>query len=152
MASKASLQSRYDLLTRWCAKYQDTFVPLLPRAVLAYVFAPTGWGKLHDLEPIVEYFASLGIVFPSLMAPFVSTIELVGGIAIALGAFSRLFSLLLCGVMMVALFSAKPEALASFDELIQTSEFLYAVLLVWLAAVGPGRYSLDQKMKWDRNV
>ena len=35
--------------------------PLLIRLCLAAVFIPSGWGKLHDLQKVTEFFAELGI-------------------------------------------------------------------------------------------
>jgi putative oxidoreductase len=86
---------------------------LAVRLYWGFQFAQTGWGKLHNLPKITAFFASLNIPFPAFNAPFVSTLELVGGILLMLGLFSRPIALLLAGNMLVAYWTADREALTS---------------------------------------
>ncbi len=58
---------------------------LAVRLYWGFQFAQTGWGKLHNLAKITGFFASLNIPFPGFTAPFVSTLEFVGGILLMLG-------------------------------------------------------------------
>src|SRR5437016_1652181 len=44
--------------------------PLLARVTVGWVFVTTGWGKLHNLQKIIDYFTELGIPYPQLQAPF----------------------------------------------------------------------------------
>jgi putative oxidoreductase len=76
-------------------------------------FAQTGWGKLHNLAKITAFFASLNIPFPGFTAPFVSTLEFLGGVLLMLGLFSRPFALLLACSMFVAYWTADREALSA---------------------------------------
>src|SRR5690606_37831550 len=76
---------------------------LITRLGLGWIFLTSGWGKLNMLPKITDYFQSLGIPFPELLAPVVALIELVCGIAVFLGYGSRLASLLLACVMTAAL-------------------------------------------------
>ena len=48
------------------------------RCELGWIFAESGWGKLHNLKNVVNFFRSLGIPHPELHAPFVATVEFVG--------------------------------------------------------------------------
>jgi putative oxidoreductase len=64
----------------------------------------------------------------------VSGIELICGVLIITGLFSRLAALPLVGVMIVALLTAKLEDITSFSALTETTEYLYLVILFWLAA------------------
>src|SRR5580693_9108579 len=75
---------------------------LAVRLYWGFQFAQTGWGKLHNLARITGFFTSLNIPFPGFTAPFVSTLEFVGGILLIWGLFSRPISLLLAGNMFVA--------------------------------------------------
>src|SRR5271168_4712512 len=61
---------------------------LAVRLYWGFQFAQTGWGKLHNLAKITGFFASLNIPFPGFAAPFVSTLEFVGGILLMFGWFS----------------------------------------------------------------
>ena len=48
---------------------------LAVRLYWGFQFAQTGWGKLHHLEKIAGFFASLNISFPGVNAHFVSGLE-----------------------------------------------------------------------------
>jgi len=44
----------------------------------------SGWGKLHHLDKVTDYFTSLNLPMPGQMAVFISCVELFGGIFLAL--------------------------------------------------------------------
>jgi len=75
--------------------------------------AQSGWGKLHHLDKITDFFTTLNIPFPAANAHFVSSLEFVGGILLIMGLGSRLTGLLLTGNMLVAYWTADREALLS---------------------------------------
>jgi putative oxidoreductase len=117
--------------------------PLLARIAVGVVFVSTGWGKLHALDQIVDYFRQLGIPAPELQAPFVATVELVGGSMILLGLGARLAAVPLMGTMVVALITAiLPDAEGAID-LLGKVEVLYLILFTWIAIAGPGAVSVD---------
>jgi putative oxidoreductase len=118
--------------------------PLLARLTVGVAFAESGWGKVHNLETVGQYFAELGIPAPQFQATFVSYVELVCGSLVLFGLATRLAALPLIGTMIVALITAKASDIGSFSDLIGTIELCYAVLLAWLALAGPGAASLDQ--------
>jgi putative oxidoreductase len=125
-------------------------VPVATRFCLGFVFVQSGWGKFQALPKVVEYFASLGIPFPHLQAPFVASVELLGGALLLAGLFTRLASLPLAGTMVVALITAKRADIAGLGDLFGTIEFLYLLALGHLAAFGPGPLSIDRFLS--RNV
>ena len=47
--------------------------PLLVRLTVGLVFVMTGWGKLHSLDNVTEFFQSLGIPAPGFHALVVSS-------------------------------------------------------------------------------
>jgi len=114
------------------------------RIALGWVFVQSGWGKLHDLPRVVEYFGSLGIPAPHLQAPFVAGVELVGGLFLLVGLFTRVVSIPLAMTMVVALLTAKRGDIASAADLYGTVEFLYLIGFGFLAAFGAGVPSLDE--------
>jgi putative oxidoreductase len=118
-------------------------VPSLTRLCLGFVFVQSGWGKLHDLSRVVATFGSLGIPAPQLQAPFVATVELVGGSLLLLGLLTRPAALPLAATMVVALATAKADDLRGLGDLFSTVEFLYLLALGQLAAFGPGPASID---------
>lgn len=121
-----------------------SWVPLTAaRVTLGLVFVQSGWGKLHHLPKVIDFFASLGIPAPQLQAPFVAGVELVGGFLLLAGLFTRVASVPLAATMVVALVTAKRADVAGVFDLFGTTEFLYLVLLGALAAFGAGALSID---------
>lgn len=128
-------------------KYIISALPeVLSRIVIGFVFIESGWGKFHDLAKVTAYFDSLHIPFASIQAPFVSGVELSAGAFVLLGLFTRLSSLPLIGIMLVAIYTAKWDDITDFSSLLSISEFLYIVILVWLASAGSKHLSLDALM------
>lgn len=109
--------------------------------------ARNGWGKLHNLGRVSEFFSSLGLPAPGPTAAFVATVEFLGGILLAIGVFSRFIGLVLAIDMTMAYVMADREALFSiFSDpgkfyLADPYTFLFAALLILI--FGPGKFSLD---------
>jgi len=122
-------------------------VLLAVRLYWGFQFAQTGWGKLHNLVKITGFFASLNIPFPGLAAPFVSTLEFVGGILLMLGLFSRPIALLLACNMFAAYWTADREALSAvFSDpgkfyAADPYTFLFASVMVLI--FGAGFFAVD---------
>ena len=104
----------------------------------------SGFGKLQNIDKVVQYFESLNIPFAHIQAPFVAGVELAAGLFIALGLLTRFASLPLIVIMTIALKTAKSEDIVDLSSLFGTSEFLYIVILVWLLFYGAPIFSLDQ--------
>ncbi|HEY6728541.1 MAG TPA: DoxX family protein [Polyangiaceae bacterium] len=117
--------------------------PTLARLTVGYAFLTTGWGKLHNLERVAEFFSSLSIPAPAFHATFVSCIEFGCGALLLLGLLTRIAALPLIGTMVVALLTALWPDIDGLSGLVGTLEFTYIALLVWLAVRGGGPLSLD---------
>ena len=117
--------------------------PLLARITIGAVFVSSGWGKLHNLERVTEFFGDLGIPAPAFNAVFVSYTELVCGALVLFGLATRLAALPLIGTMVVAIITAKLPEVEGLSDLLGTSEFAYLAILTWLVLAGPGRAALD---------
>jgi putative oxidoreductase len=118
--------------------------PTLGRIAIGVVFAGTGWGKLHNLEKITAFFTNLGIPAPGFNAVLVASAELICGLLLFVGLFTRLAAIPLVITMVVAILTAKRTDIGGLSDLLGFVEFLYIVLLLWLAAAGPGPISLDR--------
>ena len=118
--------------------------PTLTRITLGWLFMMTGWGKLTNLPDIVKYFGDLGIPWPQYQAPFAATAEFVCGTLILAGLFTRLASVPLIIVMIVAIITARKGDYEGIASLFGFVEYLYIVLFVWLGVVGAGPLSLDR--------
>ncbi len=117
--------------------------PTLARFTVGWIFFWSGWGKLHDLPRVIEFFGSLGIPHPELQAPFASATEFVCGGLMLAGCFTRIASVPLIITMLVAIVTAQRENVSSLGDVFGLSEYLYITLLVWLGVTGAGPLSLD---------
>ena len=124
--------------------------PLLTRVVVGWAFYLTGSGKWAHFDNTVTFFTELGIPFPQANAAFVSSLELVGGIALILGVATRLFAAGLASTMVVALMTADKErfleswSTASDMSPTDISAFVFLLFFAWLALYGPGAVSVDR--------
>ena len=124
------------------------------RVYWGWQFWQAGWGKAMNIPHVVEYFTSLGVPAPALNAYFIAWLEVVGGILLVLGLFSRLIAFPLTVDMIVAYIVGDREALGAFFS--DPSKFygatpytfLFASLLILF--FGPGKFSLDTLIVWYR--
>ena len=117
--------------------------PLLARVTVGWVFVTTGWGKLHNVQKIIDYFTELGIPYPQIQAPFASANEFLCGLLVLVGLATRVASIPLIVVMLVAIRTAQWENVDSAAALLGLVEWSYIAILAWLALAGPGPVSLD---------
>jgi putative oxidoreductase len=81
-------------------------IPL--RVAIGVIFAAHGWQKFSmGLDGVARFFGSVGIPLPEVSAFIVAFVELVGGIGLIVGVFTRYWALLLSIVMIVAIFTVK---------------------------------------------
>ncbi len=116
---------------------------VLARVTIGYIFIQSGWGKLHHLDKVVEFFTELGIPAANIQAPFVACVEFGCGLLVLLGLFTRFASIPLIGTMVVAIFTAKMKDISELGDLFAMSEYLYIVLLLYLIVHGSGCISID---------
>ncbi|MGB9467266.1 MAG: DoxX family protein [Candidatus Acidiferrum sp.] len=107
----------------------------------------SGWGKLHHLANVTEFFTSLGLPAPGFTALAISCLEFFGGILFALGFFSRPLALVLTINMLMAYFTADREALLSIfsdpDKFYAAAPYTFLVASVIVLLFGSGYFSLD---------
>ena len=124
------------------------FIPeLLSRFTIGFVFAESGWGKLHHLPKTVEFFTSLGIPYSHIQAPLVGGLEFFCGVLIFLGLATRLASIPLIAILIVAIKTAKADELTGLSAILGISEYLYIIVLFWLLTEGAGRLSVDSLLR-----
>ena len=117
--------------------------PLAIRIVVGWVFLWSGWEKLHALPRMIQNFREWGIPAPEILTPLASGIEFVGGLLLLVGLFTRLASIPMMVVMLVAIASAKWGDVDSLETLLGFEEISYFVMFGYLAVAGPGPLSLD---------
>jgi putative oxidoreductase len=143
---KPLIEKLYGLLISGGNALQPVFL-LLVRLYWGCQFVLTGWGKVHNLAKVTDFFTSLGIPAPALNAAFISGLELVGGVLLIIGLASRPIAFMMVCNMLVAYATADREALMSiFSDPgkfygATPFTFLFASLIVLI--FGPGRFSAD---------
>jgi putative oxidoreductase len=125
----------------------EAVAPLLLRLAVGGVFVVSGWGKLHNLEGVINFFRSLGIPAPELQAPFVAGLEFVGGLAMLIGFATRYFALPLAFTMVVAILTAVWKPDSTLADLVAFEEFTYILVFAALAILGAGPLSVDAALK-----
>ena len=120
---------------------------LLVRFYWGWQLAQSGWGKLHHLSSVGEYFATLGLPMPAQMAVFIACVEFFGGIFLALGLASRMTGLVLTVNLTMAYLIGDREALLSFfsdpDKFTAAAPFAFLVVALVVLIFGAGRISAD---------
>lgn len=88
------------------SKKYSQWAPLFIRLIIGYGFMAHGWAKLSrgtgGFEKLVE---QIGVPLPHIAAWVVPFVELLGGLAIIVGAFVTIVSIPLIIVMLVAMFT-----------------------------------------------
>ena len=136
----------YRLYTQAADSLKSPFL-LAVRLYWGWQLMQSGWGKLHNIAGVTEFFTSLGLPAPHFTAIAISNLELFGGALLALGLGSRLIGLVLSGNMLIAYITADREALMSvFSDPgkfynADPFTFLMASLLVFI--FGAGSLSID---------
>jgi putative oxidoreductase len=118
--------------------------PTVARLTLGWVFLQSGWGKLHNIQKVIDFFTSLGIPAPQIQAPFAAFMEFACGVLLLAGLLTRLASLPLIVIMAVALLTARRAEIHELSDLFGMAEYLYIALLLWLGVYGAGPISLDR--------
>src|ERR1700676_37857 len=140
----------YDLHGKffaYVAHLKSPFI-LFVRLYWGWQLAESGWGKLHHLDNVTEFFTSLHLPAPAATAAFISSLEFFGGILLAIGLFSRIIALMMTVNLIVAYITADNEALRSIfsdpDKFMAVAPFtfLWASLIVLI--FGAGLFSLDE--------
>src|ERR1700688_3735227 len=85
------LTALHDKFFALVSHLQSPFL-LFVRLYWGWQLAQSGWGKLHNLDKVTDFFTSLGLPAPALAAHAISMLELVGGILLFLGLAARLIA------------------------------------------------------------
>jgi putative oxidoreductase len=113
------------------------------RIVTALLFLTHGIAKYLKYPP-VPAFAKLE---PLSLLGVAGILELVGGVLLILGLFSRTVAFILAGEMAVAYWMA--HAPRGFHPLVNGGEgaILFCFIFLYIAAAGPGPWSIDAARK-----
>lgn len=142
---------------------------ILIRLSLAFVFVFEGYQKLVFPDILgAGRFAKIGIPYSELMGPFVGWVELICGLLMLLGLFTRLAAVPLIVIMAVAILSTKVPILLGQDWLIfklrdldrygflsmtheTRTDFAMLMESIFILLSGAGRWSIDAT-RWRRSA
>ena len=146
MSANLNAASAYG--TTYNPAYNQTFA-LLGRVLMALIFVYFGYMKLANFGGSVCYFTKWGFPMPQVMAAIAVLFELGFGLLLLIGWKTRWIALALAVYCIIATAVAHRfwtyEAAQVFN---QTSHFFKNVSIIggllFIAAMGPGRYSVDK--------
>ncbi|NGP52858.1 DoxX family protein [Thioalkalivibrio sp. XN8] len=122
----------------------NPWIQLAARLALAALFIIAGFGKIGSYEGVAGYMSSMGV--PGVLLPLVIALELVGGIAIAVGYRTRLVAFLLAGFSFLSgLIFHSPLDPNEQTQFLKNLAIAGGFLL--LVVHGAGRYSLDARRR-----
>ena len=141
----------------WFARWAP--VPL--RLIVGYGFMEHGFAKLgRGADAFAAILQAIGVPFPHLMSWATILVEVLGGLAILLGAFVALASVPMAIVLLVAIFTVHlPYGFSSIKLLAVTAagarfgqpgyecDLLYLAGLAALALGGAGPWALDNLLR-----
>src|SRR5260370_11922821 len=114
---------------------------LLVRLYWGWQLVESGWGKLHNLEKVTEFFTSLNLPMPGQMAVLISCLEFFGGIFLAIGLLSRITALALTVNMIIAYVTPDREALQSIlsdpDKFYAAAPYTFLIASLIILIFGP---------------
>jgi putative oxidoreductase len=140
------LKKLYKTFFYYLSYGQSPFL-LAVRLYWGWQLIQSGWGKLHHLDKVTEFFTSLNLPMPAQTAVAISCLEFFGGIFLAIGLLSRLTSLALTINLIVAYITADREALISIfsdpDKFYAAAPYTFLVASVIVLLFGPGKFAVD---------
>ena len=142
---------------KWTFSTLERWAPLPLRLIVGYGFMAHGYAKiLKGPERFVDILHAIGVPEPELMGWATIIVELVGGLAILVGAFVPLVSVPMVAILLVATFtvhlpngfsSIKLQAVtaagAQFGQPGYETDLLYLACLAALVMGGSGPFALD---------
>ncbi len=133
------------------SEYGKSLSLLLARLAVAYGFYEPAKMKWSNIGSIAEWFGSMGIPFPTLNAYMAASTEATGVVLLTLGLLTRLISLPLIVVMIVAIITVHlPHGFSAGDNGFEIPLY-YMLFLFIFVANGAGKFSLDRLIFGEKN-
>ena len=129
----------------------DAILTLLGRILIAALFVPAGFAKIGGFAGTAGYIASVGLPLPQVGAAIAVIVELGLGLLLLAGWRTRWVSLVVAAFTVVAAvffhnYWAAPAEQVMMQQINFFKNLAIAGGLLFIAAFGPGRISLDARM------
>ncbi len=136
----------YAKLANYSNKLNDLSL-LIVRLILAYGFFEPAKMKWSNISSVADWFGSMGIPFPTLNAYMAASTEALGVILLVLGLGSRLISVPLIIIMLVAIFTVHfSNGFGASNNGFEIPLY-YMIMLIVLLSNGSGKLSIDCLLK-----
>jgi putative oxidoreductase len=142
----------YRLLVK-CGSYLQSPALLILRLAWGWELYTAGSGHLHDVAGTAANFKEWGVPLPTLSVYVAGSTEMIGGVLLMLGLFTRGIALPLIFNFLVAYLTASrtkvihaftgPDRLDWLTKIIDDAAFPFLVTAIVMLAFGPGKISLD---------
>lgn len=128
-----------ELINHWSRRAKNPALGLLLiRIATGLVFLMHGWSKIGNLSGVEGMMVSFG--FPAGVGIFIAWLEVIGGLALILGIFTRAFAKLFFIEMVVAIILTSMGK--GFVYRAHELEIVLALLSLGILLTGSERYSL----------
>jgi len=126
----------------------QNWLTLIGRLAIAWLFVQAGWSKLMAVPATIGYMQKFGMPQAEILVWPAIAIELLGGIALAIGWQARWMAAIFVLFLVIATVVFHPywafdaaQVAAQKNNFFKNLAILGAMLLIM--AFGPGRYSVD---------
>jgi len=124
---------------------------IIIRLMVGLVFLSEGIQKFLFADKLgAGRFAKIGLPSPELLSNFVGSLEIICGILLLIGLLTRLASILLLSIILVAIATTKIQIWTDngFWAMLHESRTDWTMLLgcIFLIGKGGGRWSLDKRL------
>ena len=115
----------------------------LARLAVAYGFYEPAMSKWKDIDGIASWFGTIGIPFPTFNAYMAASTEILGVVFLTIGLFTRLISVPLMVIMVVAIMTVHlAHGFSAGDNGFEIPLY-YLLFLFIFASHGAGKFSVD---------
>jgi putative oxidoreductase len=118
---------------------------LIGRILLSVIFIQAAISKLMDISGTIAYFQGLGLLLPSVAIWLVILVELVGGLMILTGLYTRIAATVLALFCIATAFIGHSD----WSNIVEFQAFMKDIAiaggLFYVAAAGAGIISLDTR-------
>jgi len=118
---------------------------LIGRILMSAIFIQAGLSKLLNISGTIGYFESLGLPLASVVIWLVIVVELVGGLLILTGFYTRIAASVLAFFCVAAAFTGHSNWADAMDFQAFMKDVAITGGLLYIAAAGAGIISLDSR-------
>jgi putative oxidoreductase len=133
------------------SQYGKSLALLFARLTIAYGFYGPAMNKWSDMDAVAQWFGSMGIPFPTINAYMAASTEITGVVLLTLGFLTRVISIPLIVVMIVAIVTVHlPNGFDSGNNGFEIPLYYMLFLFIFLTH-GAGKFSLDRVIFKEKN-